>query len=585
MGCTEPARPGAPWRLNALAWLGAAGYQFVVLAPVALVLAIACLQFRTGWAWWLGGGLLLGVWWMTQGGEPPEGHEVTREEAPALWAMLDALADRMRVPRLARVVLTHEPSAAAIEHQDAWLPWRHHRTLSLGVPLLARMSADEVRGVVAHELGHFSRHFGWGGHWLYRARIGWTRLLAGRHDETVWYRAAGAYASWFVPWFERRSAEQAVRNEYEADALAAKYTTAQDLGHALARLAAADLREPPTFGDGPLPTDPLAQAMPGLGEAVDTAALDAALQHQAAWHAAQDPVQVTHPATRDRLQALGLSVAQLAPPAVPAAQAAGPVWWQAGWAARLDAENGRWRQLHERAWRQQAGWRAACAARLAQADDEDSAALECRLALGPAPEADALPPTPDGRPPLAAYWTGAAWLPHDAARAMAWFEAAIAGCVALAAPSRRQLLAAAGNALSPGERERQTLLRGQALRRRDDARTRAEALGLAAGQPVAAHAWRRTALVQALADDAAVQRAAWVQHDITLPSGRQYSVVSLCLQISVDGGAPETGVAQAFHGLLAQVITPLRVAQVRTWWSTEDWPTALEAHLLKPAAA
>jgi Zn-dependent protease with chaperone function len=576
-GATPPRPAGPPWRLNALALLGTLGYQFIVLAPVALLLAIACLQFRAGWAWWLGGAMLLGVWWLTQGGGAPEGTEVSREEAPALWAMLDELADRMRVPRLARVVLTHESGAAAIEHQDAWLPWRHHRTLSLGMPLLAGMGADEMRAVVAHELGHFSRHFGWSGHWLYRARIGWAQLLAARNDETVWYRAASAYAGWFVPYFERHSATQAVGNEYEADALAAEATSANALARALARLAVADLREPAPFGDGALPADPMRHLLPGLRDAVDATMLETALQRQAAWHALQDPVQITHPPTRERLRAVGLSAARLDVSGVPEDQTAGSVWWQAGWTTRLAEENTRWQRQHARRWRNQACWRAACAERQGHpSETEDADALECVLALGQRPDASALPEEPDGRPPLAAYWVGATWLATDPARALRWFEAAIPACVALAAPARRLVLEAAVDGLAPRERERQQQLLDQALQRRDDARVRAEALGLVAGKAVKADAWRRTALTEALAEDTAVEHAAWVEHEITLASGREYTVVSLCLQVALDGGTPETGVAQDYAHLLAQVVTPMRVGWVRTWWSTEDWPAALE---------
>lgn len=573
-----PVRRGQPWSLSALAWLGTLGYQFVVLAPVALLIAIACLQFRAGWAWWLGGALLLGVWWMTQGGEAPEGTEVTREEAPRLWDTLDTLADRMRVPRLARVVLTPDVGAAAIEHQDAWRPWRFHRTLSLGVPLLACLGEDELKAVVAHELGHFSRHFGWGGHWLYRARLGWASLLAHRNDETVWYRAASAYAGWFVPFFERRSAVQAVANEYEADALAAQTTSADALGRALARLAALDEASGPRFGEGPLPGDPLGRATPGLGEAIAPAALAQALQRQANWHARQDPVEVTHPAVRDRLHALGLEATALGVPAVAPDAAAGPVWWQGGWPKRLAAENDRWRRQHGRAWRNAAAWRQACEAQLAARTGTLSldTGIECQLALGQPTAPSQLPGAPDGRAPLEAFWVGSAWLAHDPTLALRWFEAAIASCVALAAPARRRVVELSPGQLGATGLARQQDLLAHAIRRRDEARTRVEALGLDAGQPVMADEWRRAALVEALAADPAVQRAAWVQHDITLSSGRSYSVVSLCLQILLDPDAIETGVAQDYAGLLASSITPLRVGWVRTWWTTEDWPAGLE---------
>lgn len=140
---------------------------------------------------------MLGAWWLMQGGEPPAGTPLGRDEALVLWSRLDALAERMRAPRVARVVLTHEPGAAAVAHQDPWLPWRHHHTLALGLPLLAHMPPDEMEAVIAHELGHFSRHFGPAGHRLYRARLGWAQLREASDDDIVWYRAAAGFARWF----------------------------------------------------------------------------------------------------------------------------------------------------------------------------------------------------------------------------------------------------------------------------------------------------------------------------------------------------------------------------------------------------
>jgi hypothetical protein len=170
-----------------------------------------------------------------------------------------------------------------------------------------------------------------------------------------------------------------------------------------------------------------------------------------------------------------------------------------------------------------------------------------------------------------------AWLAHDSERAQRWLEASIRKCVALAAPARRRLLDYATASLDEKARQRQLRLLAQASQRRDVARQRTEALGLGAGRPVEAQPWRRAALVEALRDDAPVLQAAWLQHDVTLPSGRQYSVVTLCLQIELGSGAPEQGVADAYAPLLSRVITPARVGHVRTWWSTETWPEALAA--------
>jgi hypothetical protein len=496
---------------------------------------------------------------------------VPRDEAPLFWARMDGLSDRMQAPRIERVVLTHEAAAAAVAHQDAWLPWRHHHTLVLGVPLLAHLPPQEMEAVIAHELGHFSRHFGPAGHWLYRARLGWAQLLAAADDDIVWYRLAAGFARWFVPFFERRSAAEAVRSEYEADAVSSAVTTPEALARGLARLAVARAGGLAAFGEGPMPMDPLGRLLPGLGDAVEPSRLEQALQEDDAWHARQDPVDVTHPPARERMRAVGVRPEALVVPAVE--QAAGPAWWGEAWAARLDAENRAWRARHARAWRNEEAWRQACSAQLEASDAVR--ALECGLALDRSPSPPASRGEPAGLPALTAYWTGLAWLHHDFAHAQHWLEASIQACVALAAPARRRLLEHPAAALDDSTRLRQEGLLAQALQRRDAARDRAEALGLATGRPVDAEPWRRAALVEALEEDRPVLQAAWLEHDVTLASGRRYAVVTLCLQVALDPGVHERGVAEDYAQLLARVITPARVSHVRTWWSTETWPEAL----------
>ncbi|MGM9487432.1 M48 family metalloprotease [Ideonella sp. YS5] len=573
---TAPGETGSAlrrWSLGLLSLAGSVSYQVIVLAPLAMVMCLNALWFNLPWAWWLTGLTLLGAWWLMQGGEAPAGTLVGRDQAPAFWDRLDALADRMRAPRVARVVLTHEPGAAAIAHQDAWLPWRHHHTLALGVPLLASLPADEMEAVIAHELAHLSRHFGPAGHWLYRSRLGWTQLLQGADDDIVWYRLAAGFARRFVPLFERHSASEAVRCEYEADALSARVTSPEQLARGLARLAAARAGERTCFGDGPLPLDPLGDSMPQLSRAMAPAVLMQALREDDAWHALQDPLEATHPPVSERLRALGVQGGMLVVPGV--GQAAGPAWWGDAWGDCLGAENALWRARHARAWRHEAAWRDACARQVDGAAGEQ--ALECALALDrcPMPPQDADAPT--GQPPLAAFWTGVAWLPHDPLRAQRWLESSIRDCVALAAPARRRLVELQSPAFDDATRQRQQGLLSVALQRRDAARERSESLGLAAGRPVCAEPWRLVPLAQALAADEPVLQAAWVEHDVTLPSGRRYAVVTLCLQIAIDGGAPERGVGEAYAALLARVITPARVGHVRTWWSTESWPEALAA--------
>ncbi|HEX5687910.1 MAG TPA: hypothetical protein VFY73_28165 [Ideonella sp.] len=503
------------------------------------------------------------------------GQDVGRDEAPALWQVLDQLADRLRMPRLERVVLITEPGAAAIEHQHPGRPWRRHRTLALGLPLLAGLSAAQMQAVVAHEMVHFSRHFGWFGYWLCWLRQAWRRVWRRRDVDAGWARAAGG-ARWFGPLLDRPAHNAAARAEYEADAWAAQVTSAQALGEALVRLAVASAKPTPVFGDGPLPDAPWHRAAPGLGAAIDAAELDQALRVDGERHAAHGDHPLSHPSAAARLQALGWA-APTTLPAVPAGDAAGPRWWSPpAWRQRLSIERERWQAANARAWRAEACWRDACAIELNQPGITDAEhRLECAHAL-----AHALPPpaddgrSPDAVAPLQAYWRGVAWQGHDAAEATLWLQASARHCAGLEAPACLRLLEPMPGRMPLGTQVRQSL--ADARQRRNDARQQADTLGWAAAGPVRAAAWRVGALRQALAADHAVQQALWLQQEVDAPGGRRYHIVTLLLQVDPACGLGEAEWAQAYSPLLARVITPAGVGQLYCQSADVPWPAALQ---------
>lgn len=83
------------------------------------------------------------------------GPRLQRDQHPALFAELDALAARCNTAAPDEVVLEDSHSAAVIE-EPRWLGFfAGKRTLILGLSLLRNSSVSELRAVIAHELGHF----------------------------------------------------------------------------------------------------------------------------------------------------------------------------------------------------------------------------------------------------------------------------------------------------------------------------------------------------------------------------------------------------------------------------------------------
>ncbi len=111
------------------------------------------------------------AWWLAALGF---GQAVPREQAAGLMALVDELRQRLDVPPIDEVRLEDDEfNAGVLELGPSVFRWRTRRILSLGVPFLAAVDAAALRGVIAHELGHFSRRHGRFGHWLYQARAAW----------------------------------------------------------------------------------------------------------------------------------------------------------------------------------------------------------------------------------------------------------------------------------------------------------------------------------------------------------------------------------------------------------------------------
>ena len=80
----------------------------------------------------------------------PAGRELSRAEAPALFAALDDLRRRMKGPRFHHVLVVDDVNAAVVQRPAFGLFGWPRIYLLLGLPLLEAMPAVEALAVVAH---------------------------------------------------------------------------------------------------------------------------------------------------------------------------------------------------------------------------------------------------------------------------------------------------------------------------------------------------------------------------------------------------------------------------------------------------
>jgi len=145
------------------------------------------------------------------------GLQVSRANAPALWATVDELAvvAQTRVPDEIRLV----PDVNAAVSEDARLLGLvgGRRRLYLGVPLMQALDVSQLRSVLAHELGHYSRSHTRLGPLTYRGRAAIGATLD---------QLSGNVVAWVLRGYARLyllvSASVSRRQELEADELSVR---------------------------------------------------------------------------------------------------------------------------------------------------------------------------------------------------------------------------------------------------------------------------------------------------------------------------------------------------------------------------
>jgi len=304
-------------RVTALAALGIGFVVLAFLAALAAVVGTAAILFvskklvllKIVWIPAVFAYLVFKAMWVRI--PPPEGRSLARGDAPRLFAEIEQVRKALGAQKIHHVVVTPDFNAAVAQVPRLGLFAWPENYLVVGVPLMASVTLDEFRAVLAHEFGHLSRHHARFGNWIYRTRQTWHRLLAILEQEnSLATKLFGRFFEWYTSYFNAYSFVLARANEYEADRASARVAGAAAAGSALiavhAKAAYLDSQywekvwagvqeraEPPQTPYSDLVA--LCKAVPlELGKAYAKVALDA-----------KSDLNDTHPSLAARLQALG----------------------------------------------------------------------------------------------------------------------------------------------------------------------------------------------------------------------------------------------------------------------------------------
>ncbi len=290
----------------------------IVSLTQAGALAGIAMMIPVGFAIKLGSALV-----RTRGGD--SGIRLQRNDAPALFAMLDKIQAKGRGPPFERVFITGILNASVSRHTGKLGFFGFGPvTLSLGLPLMQALSREQLEAVVGHEYGHVAARDNAFGQWVYRIRNSWLYLGERLKTEQLWYvLRLDSFYQWFLGFFSAYSFMLSRLCEYEADAFAGRLVGNSRIAQALiavdisAERMRSDFWEP-IWNKAKMAPEPTETPFSGMAsffrQPRDVKDLLSSIERE------EGGFTSTHPATIQRVEALGESLAP--PPPLPNAGSA-----------------------------------------------------------------------------------------------------------------------------------------------------------------------------------------------------------------------------------------------------------------------
>jgi Zn-dependent protease with chaperone function len=173
----------------------------------------------------------------------PAGLELRREDAPALFAILDEVTARLQTPVIHRVLLVQEFNAAVTQRSAFGLLGAQRNYLLLGLPLLLAFSPEQMYGVLLHELGHLAGQHGRTSMYLYQVRLYWHNMMQYiqasevKSQRRFGWMINGFYA-WYIPVLDAYTFTLARQHEVEADLFAASLVGKETVAGELVAMSA-----------------------------------------------------------------------------------------------------------------------------------------------------------------------------------------------------------------------------------------------------------------------------------------------------------------------------------------------------------
>ena len=186
------------------------GYAYIFLILLGLLAFVGLIVLFIVWSRHISGRiiqliilLLIPAWvtmrslWVTF--LPPQGLRLSRHQFPHLFALLDELTTKLQAPKFHNILLNQELNAAVVQVPRLGIFGWQENYLLLGLPLMQSLSLEQLKAVLAHELGHLSGNHSRFQRWIYRVRNTWMQIYERLHQNDQ--HGASILFNRFLDWY------------------------------------------------------------------------------------------------------------------------------------------------------------------------------------------------------------------------------------------------------------------------------------------------------------------------------------------------------------------------------------------------
>ncbi|KAB2810069.1 M48 family metallopeptidase [Phaeocystidibacter luteus] len=244
-----------------------AGIMIIVAAPSIIGLVVGVSVISVGL---IVLGVLVGAFFRKKEEDKSIKEEITEHTQPELFKLIYEVAEAVGTDKPNKVYLTPAVNAAVMFNSSFWsmfVPTK--RNLIIGLPLLRAVTVDELKGILAHEFGHFSQNSMRVGSYVYNLNMIVVGVLQPnerfKNAVSSWasFSIVSSLFSMFAIWIvgltqktqialydlmNKRNYALSREMEFQADTIGAKLVGAKPMIRPLVRLSMADSALQMCFG-------------------------------------------------------------------------------------------------------------------------------------------------------------------------------------------------------------------------------------------------------------------------------------------------------------------------------------------------